>query len=164
MKYSKTSAVFLAVAILLQLAIPCVYIAEKNVILKRGTEYRIRVEYLEFDDGKIELNYNVIKNYKDDELRYASLKNPQNGEYQYMQLTSLQPEEGPYIKSASLRKYRSPVDEYPMTDLEESDAYQSIVPYLDNGRYFYSTVVIYNGKAILTGVFLDDGTPVENIF
>ena len=164
MKYSKLSAALLAVAILIQLAIPCAFIYEKNNILKNGTEYRIRVNWINFEDGVMELNYQISNDWNTDEMRYATPENEYEGLYQSLRLTEEKPDGDACMKSASVRKFQSPIGEYSFPDLNEEQSYQTYMDLCDNGRYFYASFVVYHAKALLTGVYLDDGTPVETVF
>lgn len=164
MKYSKQSAVLLAAAILIQLAIPGVFIAEKNRILREGTEYRIRVQWLDFEDNGIELSYEIQNNWDNDEMRYAVPENEYEGVYRNLRLTKEPPADGPYMQSASVRRFESPIGEYTLFNADEKALRERWNELLNQGHYCVASVTIRNGKALLTGVFLDDGTPIEDAF
>lgn len=164
MKYSKTSAVLLALAILIQLLIPAVFIAEKYTILQNGKEYKIRVSWLDYEDNVIRLSYDIPNEWENDKKIYAALKNESDGIYRNLELTDSWPEDGAFFKSASVRKFRLPIDEYTCPDLDESGFYDKYNELTQQDHWFYSTIKVNHFKALLTGVYLDDGTPVEEIF
>ena len=164
MKYSKTSAILLAAAIVLQLAIPALFVTEKSRILQNGDEYRIRVNSLSFADDMIELDYEITNNWDSDEMRYAVPENEYQGVYMWLRLTKEPPASGVFMQSASVREYRSPIGEYAFPDIDADKASHTFSELYDYGHFFYAAVKIYHGKALLTGVYLDDGTPVEQLF
>ena len=163
MKYSKRSVVFLIAAIILQLGILLTYTAEKSAIVTKGTEYRLRIQTLEFDDDKLILDYPVINHDIRKSARYAVPECEQNGVYQYMEFSESKPKGVTALKSSSVRKFRFPADEYFFEDAEHSALADQYWEYINSGHFFYSTVNIYQGDAVITGVFLDNGTPVEDI-
>ncbi|MBQ6067001.1 MAG: hypothetical protein IJK89_09265 [Clostridia bacterium] len=164
MKYGKLSVALLALAVLIQLAVPCAFILEKNTILDKGTTYRIRVNWIDFEDDLLELKYDISNNWDTDEMRYATPENEYDGIYQSLRLTKERTDSDACMKSASVREFRSPIGEYAFPDVKHEHAYQTYIDLYDNGRYFYAAIVVYHGKALLTGVYLDDGTPVETVF
>jgi hypothetical protein len=164
MKYSKVSAVILAVAIIVQLAVPITIIIEQNKILREGTECRLRVNWLGFDDDDIELNYEILNNWNTDDMRYAALKNETDGVFQHLSLSKDPPEDGIYMKSASVRKFVCPIEEYTIPGIDEDECATKWNELTVQGHYMIAAIKIYQGKALLTGVFLDDGTPAEELF
>lgn len=164
MKYGKLSAVLLAVAVLVQLAIPCAIIMEKNAVLDKGTEYRVRVSWMDFEDGKLELYYEISNDLNTDEMRYATPENEYEGIYRTLRLTKERQDSDACMKSASVREFRCPIGEYSYPDVKEEQANRTYLDLCDSGRFFYAAIVVYHGKALTTGVYLDDGTPVETIF
>ena len=162
-KYTKLSAALLAAAILLQLAVPALFVAQKNRILQYGAEYRLRVESIHVDDNVLELSYRIGNLMNGKEARYAALSGEQMGTVPYLLLSKEKPE-GPCFKSASVREYRCPVGEYAFPDIDEDKTYQVYADLCAQGHTLYSTIKIYREKALLTGVYLDDGTPVEELF
>ena len=163
MRYNKLSAVILALAILIQLSVPAVFIAEKNEILRKGTEYRLLVNWLSFDGDKMTLNYDILNNWDTDEMRYAVLQNEIDGVFHHVSLSKDRPAEGVCIQSASVRRFVSPIGEYTFPGIDEHDCTRKWNDLTNNGHYAVAVFRIYRDKALLTGVCLEDGTPLEDI-
>ena len=162
MRYSKLSAAILALAILIQLAVPAVFIAEKTAILREGTEYRLLVNWIDFDEDKITLQYDILNNWNDEEMRYAVLTNEVDGVFHQILLSKDPPEEGVYMRSASVRKFICPIEEYAIPGLDNDACFAKWNELTNSGHYAVAVFRSHQEKALLTGVCLEDGTPLED--
>lgn len=163
MKNNKLAIFLLLPVMLIQILIPCSFVFEKEKILSSGAEYKFEIEYiLAQSDNELELKYSLPLYDDKINMRYAVFEEAQNGRYKITALRRSKPDTPLYLKSASSLEFVCPISVYALKD----GGAKKIAEALMKRKYEYdpySTAKIFNGKAVITGVFLGDGMPIEDI-
>lgn len=165
MKHKLFTIILLSVCFLFQLAVPVIFIAEKEIILTRGTEYKFAVSYIfEEDDNELELSYPGEYIISDDiYYGYAEFYKESNGLCYIDKLAQKVTSESKYLRSASSIEYKLPISYYTLKNDNADELALKAQQMINSNRSFYTSVRVLNGKSVITGVFLDDGTPIENL-
>lgn len=165
MKNRKIIIILLAIFFVIQLIIPFLLISDKENIIKSGQEYSFTVTSMYAkNDHTLELYYIGPHNSSYDEYyKYALFTCDENGLCYIDSLSDTINEDNMYLKSASALNYELPIVEYKLK-AENAEELDTIINDLrNNGRTFYSKVRILNGKSVIMGVYLDDGTLIDDL-
>ena len=159
MKNKITALILLAISVAVQLLIPFSYITKNEITAKRGGEYRLEISsFFQYDEG-LYLSYSCET--PEQTKYYTVFEEQENGVYIENGYTYSRPDSGVYLKTDTSDKYMTSACIYE-ADADTADKLMHEIWILsNNGRYFYAAVKLLNGHAVLTGVFLDDGTPIE---
>lgn len=163
MKNKTAAVILLCIAFIFQLMIPVSLIIEKETIKTYGTEYKLLISSISYEDkNTLEIYYHGEHNLNtDDKYRYVTLTNINEDLWAFEKSYTETPDTYSYLRSSSIKKFEIPVRYYQLNNKSAEVITDNAATVQNANRYFYSTIKILNGKCVLTGIFLDDGSPIE---
>jgi len=152
------AAAILIVSIIVQLAVPLIFIMEEQAILNSGNTYYFEIENADAaNSSKLELYYSDAFDYvAEEEYRYKIFVTDTNGICTCTGISNEKPTDGIFLKSASGRKYVPPISIYHSTDAKHVE--DMIRQARNNGEHVLARAKVLNGRAVLTGIEFKDGT------
>ncbi len=165
MKNKTAVIILICVTFVFQFIFPVSLIAEKELIIKYGAEYNLLISSISYEDkNTLKIFYHGENNLKSDSnYLYAEITNINDDLWAFEKSVVCVPETSSYLKSSTGKEFHMPVRFYTLTDNTAQQISEKAIAIQNTNRYFYTKIKVLNGKSVITGIFLDDGTPVETL-
>lgn len=175
-KASKVFLIFAAVVFILQWLVPGTMIIGQEMVLGKGDEIKIRCRPIDPYDPfrgryvRVRLNLTTPENVRlSDELYkqqwvYALLDQDADGFVTVNQIVKDAPGEGLYVRGQYRRRntFEPGLDRYYMNERLAPEAERLVRDGIREDAQVWATVKVWNGKAVMNGLFVD-GIPIEEL-